>query len=559
MSEVAATDRSNYADEIRRMREDYQTQEAESAKRSRAEKKRQQQNHNAEIAKLKQQHEDQLKLIQERQKATLSDRDRSYQRDVEKLRDIYNDQLRLKSQDSHLMKNELNRTHKEEVDKLRQTSENQKEILKRNFTTVTDKQGEQINSIKQGAQEKIKNIVEEKAKTLAEKLEQDRTMIRKERDEKVSDLSQKNIESKNYYQAELESSKKQKQIETDRLRIRGESNLKTLGHQYEEMMKGRDEMLSEERRTMLNENLTLREKNQRDADEAIKTLRDNIEDRYNQHVRGIESELSRTKSDRIIDMVTQQRIQDLSRKHLVEDYEKRMSKLQALQQEQRLDTLEKNKTKVDQALRMNDGIIQSAHQRKKQEINLLKTQARDDRTGLENLMNNKVEHEKISADRRVDRILNSTRAQSQTEQKYFQNNLAQMRDSFSEKLQGQREMKIEELRDIQIRAEDKLREMDKKYQQKLDQTVRFYEGQIRDMKHHQKEETTALNKENEVKIKNLLKNQKEVQDSLVTKYENRMAQVYDNNQKEIDRVGKRYQEQLSALNQRLKWANRGKE
>lgn len=558
MSDVSASDRANYSDEIRRMREEYQSREAENSKKTRNEKKRLQQNHNAELEKLKRQHEEQLNILTERQKNSLTSRDEAYQRDVSKLRNIYNDQLRLKSENSKMMQDEVARTHRDEIEKLKQTSEQQKGILKQNFNTVTEKQGDEIENIRTESQERIKKIIEEKSQALSDKLEKDRSLIRKERDEKVSELNKAGLASKAYYQSELEKSKKQKQIETERVRIRGESNLKNLSHQYDSMMKGRDEMLNEERRVMLNETQALRNKHQQQADQAIVTLRDNIEDRYNKHVRGIESELSRTKSDRIVDMVTQQRIQNLSRKHIVEDYENRMAKLQQNQMESRQDVLDKNRVKVDQALRMNDGIIRESNQRKRQEINLLKTQARDDRSGLENLMNQSIEHEKITADRRIDRILNSTKVQSDTEKKYFQNNLASMKESFSEKLQGQRETNLEELRNIQTRAEAKLRDMDKRYQERLDQTVRFYESQIQELKDKQSQEKIATNKTNEVKFKNLMKNQKDVQDSLVTKYENRMSQIYENNQKEIDRIERRYQEQMNALNQRLKWANRGK-
>jgi hypothetical protein len=415
-----------------------------------------------------------------------------------------------------------------------------------------------MDHIRSESQEKVKSIIDEKSKALAHKLESEKNQVRKERDEKVAELAKKQNEMKSYYESELDRVKNQKETEIERLRSRGEMHLKNIEHQYDEMMKSRDEMLGEERRTMLNETQSLRQLHQKNADQALKMLKEDIEDRYNNHVRGIESQLARTQSDRTTDLITQQRIQNLSRKHLIEDYENRIAKLHQNLDEARQDTLEKNRIKVDQALKMNDGILQDTNQRKKQEINLLRTQARDDRASLESLMKNKIQHEKTSADRRVERLLRATQEQREAEQQYFKNNLSAMRESFSNKLQDQRELKIDELRNIQIRAEEKLKEMDKRYQQTLDQTVRFYESQIQDLKDKQKEEKLAMNKTNEAKIKNLIKNQKEVQDSLVTKYENKIQQISDYNQKEIDRIEKRYQEQLNALNQRLKWANRGK-
>lgn len=558
MSEVNARDRADYASEIRRMREAYQAQESEAAKRNKTQNKKQISNQNQEIERLKKLYETQIEELNQKQRETLTKRDQDHNSEIQKLRDLYSDQLRNKTDSNRINQQELRRTFETELQKNKNISEQQKNVLKNNFENSLNNYSEKVESIQSNSQEKIQNELQKRTEIMNKKIDQETRLVRQERDEKVNELYQKNNKNRDFFNKELNYINKQKETEITRLKSRFEENHKNQGLEYQAIADSRDFVLQEERKKLIEETNQKQIQNQEIADNALENLRATVEERYNNKVRSMESDLSRVKSDRVVDMVTQQRIQNLGRKQLVSDYEKRMELLNTQAKEGKEEVLGQSRKKIDKILKENGELIHSTNLRNRQENNLLKNQTKDDRTYLESFYKEKLDFEQSSADRRLDRLTHSMREQSESEKVFYDKNVNAMRESFIDKLQTQRETKIDELRGIQVRAEKKLKEMDKRYQDRADQTVRFYESQISSMKDEQASEKNKLANLYNQKVKDLQKSNKETQESLVTKYESRMAQTQDNHEKEIDRIERRYQEQMTSLNNRLKYANRGK-
>lgn len=553
MSSISSSDRARQTDEIRQAREEYQNSEAETARRNKAEKKRLQELHEQEIKRLRTEYDRQIDSMRNKHKDTLTARDQQHLEQMDKIKGLYLEQNRRRTEDAEVNRQAQKKAYQGEIDSLKKTTEQQKEVLTRNFRESMQERDEQFGEFQNRAQSTITKSIEERTQKLNEKHENELGAVIEDRDRKVADLSQQ--------KAELQAHSRREMKEKDRLHGREKTRLNdhfAKVHSAQEelhnsLFAGRDEMLRAERENTREQyNKALEDKLQK-MDAAHEQLRNQVDERMDSQIRSLSHELHKSKTDRVAETISNRRLRDLERKNIlnatherVEDLEKQKTQIVEVVNDQA-------RQKVDNVLRRADQIVSETNRNNRLKANLQDQQSRESRAQLEFELKNRVEQVQDRAETRLRRMQNITNDQVVEQQKYHEKNVDLLKTNYTETLAAQREAQMQVIQDVRMRAEQRLREQEVKATRKLEEAVANYEAKLEKMQEEHRQEKTRMNQIFEQRMAQREKGFKNDQESLAMKYEAKLAQSNEVRQKELERVERRHQEQMVSLANRVKY------
>ena len=278
--------------------------------------------------------------------------------------------------------------------------------------------------------------------------------------------------------------------------------------------------------------------------------------RQDSQVRNLSNELARSKTDRVVEMVANKRIRDLERDHLQEQQQQRINEMEK-ERSQMLDVANKRThDRISDVVHQNEKIIHDTNRSNRIKQDMQSQQTREDRARLQAEMRTRVSHEQDQTDKRVRRIMNVTSEETQAQQKYHEKSLDQLKNNYADTLSNQREVQMEMIQDIRLRAEERMRERDVKATKKLEETISNYEAKIQKIQEDHKTEKNRLVEMYEQRMTQREKGFKTEQETLAMKYENKLSQTDDLRQKEIDRLERRHKEQMADLSNRMRYLNK---
>lgn len=209
MSSVSASDRNRQTDELRNQREDYQNREAEQAKSQKKEIKRILARHDQEIQEIKDTFQKQMTTLKDRSNKALTEKDVDNQAKIDKLRAMYTESLRKKTQESDSRRDAELQTLKTQIEKNNEISEQQKDILRRNFSDSIAERDRQMEDTMTRSRDEMKEAIGENAEKLGKRHRSELEAVTYDRDKRLSQADRDISETKSSYENRLKDMERQ--------------------------------------------------------------------------------------------------------------------------------------------------------------------------------------------------------------------------------------------------------------------------------------------------------------------------------------------------------------
>jgi hypothetical protein len=556
MSSVSRADREHHTDEIRQIREENRNREAEAAKRSRAEKKRQQENHDQEVAQLKKNFAQQLDTIRNRHRETLTERDQQYQREIEKVRKMFSEQNRNLTKEKENLRKNLEQTYQAEINRERQTAAQQKDLLKKNFDQTIRDQSEQFANFQENSVQEMKQALDQKTNKLRDRFEKEQELGRLERESKVLALQKEKDEIKKSLGREIRDLRR---INLSNQRISHDQMLaqaRSKDEIHQRTVAERDQMLKQTIDSLREKNLKAIGEKAEEFDAVREQLKDTVHDRFQAQLRALKAELDRSKNDRTTDMVTNQRLRNLEKAALINEYENRLRELEDRKNQLKAVLVENNNQRIQESNRRNEKLLEENNRKNRLEKNMISQQAREGMSQLELEKERMVIHEKDVSEKRIRQIVKTTQDEQKANAEYFENQIEKLKSQYAENLAKQREWALENLAEVRLNAQKKLQEIESRAAKRQEELVMNYQDKIEQLERNFAQEKKMMAQQFEARLKQRDRAFADEKNSLIMKYEGRITKQQEERQKELDRINQRHQSEMKDLAARLKYLNK---
>ncbi|GIL17502.1 MAG: hypothetical protein BroJett040_12530 [Oligoflexia bacterium] len=550
MSSVTAKERSSQTDDIRRIREEYEKKEADSTKRKNKELRTQSERYQKDIDTLEQRHDQELSDLRNKHSELISQRDEKHQNDIKEMREVYVNTLARKSEESQRAREEMQNTYRSDVDKQKQIAEQQKQLLAKGYEQSTNERERTFNHFVDNANKEVKKTIEDRTDKLKRRHQDEMTALQKDRDMRVGNLERVLDETKKTYKRDTVE---RKLNEMDQARAKDEhwkNVLNTEQHSHSKILEDQEKSLAAHKKWLGQDYREKIEQKQRDMDESNDNFRVKVMENIDKRVRAAKADKEQARNDRLIDMMTNRRIHNLEKEHLIKQHQDRVEALEKERGEIYSEANDHADKKIQEILHRNERLIQDVNRSNKIKQNVLVTQSKEDRDFMKFNHQNQLDQLSQSSEGRVKKIVKITDENQRVQQKYHENNLESLKNKYMENLQNQREVALEQLKDLYLRMEKRLKDTESTLQKKYDSMTEFYEGKIAQMEEKQQAEKQDIIKEYEIRSKNREKEVKMQTDSLEMKYQNKLAQVEEAQRKELERQERRHADQLQTVTNR---------
>jgi hypothetical protein len=547
MSSVSTSDRANQTDEIRRIREEYEGKESETIKKKNKEIKSLSQKHDAEIDKLKDDYAGQVDTLRSKQTENIDERDRRHNDEISKIRDLYLGNLRKKSEDEMRDRDIEKQTFHSDLAKEKSISEQQRGVIERDYKGALTKKEKLSAEREEKTKLALQEGIRDRTDKLNDKHKAELESLSEGRDREVMGL-RNTLENVKVSSAEQQDTEERShRADTDRRENAFETAYRNQEHNNSEMIGMRDNMLKEEK-------VHLNAKMGRKIDEETEkmtALRDSyksdMDGRVGDLIRSANSEAAQARNDRVIDSVTTKRIGDLERGHLMTAYQEREDGLHRERDQIYTVVNEQGRKRVNDVIDRTDKMMADTGRRNRTEQDIERMRAQEALNQSELIRHDQLENANNRADQRVKKVVTTSNQAFADETKQHKENIDELRHTYSDNLQGQREAQLESLNSVYSRMDQKLRDLEAHLMKKHDDAVEFYESKIDDIVTQNKKDVQRMNQNFESRMNQQDKAAKMEQDSVAQKYEQKLAVQDDVHQKDLNRLEKRHQEQLQTV------------
>ena len=556
MSSVSKTNRSRNTDEVRDLREHYQTRESDAAKKKAKELAALRKKHNEEVKALTEQFDKRVADIREKSSETMSERDSENQEQVEQIRKLYMDQARRKAEQAESEKKDTRRTYESQIEKDKAITQLQKDVMERNFRDSLAEKDRQLADTSQRGIENLRDQLEERTGKIRSKFERDSELSRQNQDEQMLDLSNDNLELKSRTRNEIADMKRRHAYEKDQMernffRTRSQEN-----RNYSKLLDDKNSDLKAERERMAEQLGNKMADKKRNIEEANQKFREEVTDRVDGELRQARYEVDELKKSRHADRTQDRRMRDMERRNLQDTYEARYKDLEG-QRNNIYDVVNaKAQERMGREHERNEKMMANQYRDFKTQISLKTTQAQEDRSQMLQQHDNEVEYLTNRADKRLRQVRKNERANLETQTRYFQANVGQLKEDYANRLLEMRERQMQEVQALNQRLDSKFRKATSDLGKQLEETKTENDLLVQEMRGRHQEEVLRLGKIHEQRAKDREKAVRIEQKSIENKYESRLAQQESIHRAEMERIEKRHQEQMAGLANRMNALNR---
>lgn len=547
MSSIDASERRSSTDEIRRIREEYEQKAAENAKRKNKEIKAQSKNHQQELAELRDTYESQLQEVREKQGKALSQRDQKHQADVEQLRRMYLDSITRKTEDNQLTKKAMTDTFEQELGTTKRVHDEQKRNLQESFKKSVGERDQALTNTLERSREEMRTAIEQRADKLRQAHAREMQSVQADRNRQVTQADSDVRRILDATKSEVRDLKAEKEAQIRDRENRNVSNLRFAEDKFQKIADLQNMELQQQSKRLNQDSAQRLRATQDQMQENNNQLREQVNSRIDNQLRAAEADARQAKQDQVLQAIASQRIRNLEREDLVGSYEDRFKSLEKNRLESHQAGQAEARRKIEEAVRMNEKLVREASRDARVKQNVIVQQNREARAGMEAMFTGQIDELKERSDKRVRNIVADANATQATQAKAFDENLEMMRARYLDNLQAQREAQLEQLKDMQIRMEKRMRETEAGLHKKVENINRHFEGEIAKLEDSKRDLQRSLERENATRLRNRDKAAKMEQESLTMKYESRLGQLQELQRQELERQEKRHQEQMASL------------
>ncbi len=552
MSSVSNSDRANYDERVRDMKEDYEQREAENAKRRARDLKRIQQKHDEEVAAVREDFDRRLADIRSRSKEGFSEQEMDHQKKIEEVRELYKEQLRKKAEENEFnirewrKATEGEKAHKSRADQNREQhymEQHQKELAKKDevFSRAKNQYDESLDETVSDNRRKLLTAHEREIQALNKSWQNDkeRAELDKEEMRKAygSTIGQKEQELR--YKDAYWNNRFQ--------------DLATKEAAQEEGGETQSQLLQSENARIQKRFREALDKRSEQMGDTEGYLRNSLEERVNSQVRSKQSEIERLKGKLNNTITTDRRLREVERRNLINDYEEKLKMLGKNNEENKEVLMELSQDRIEKALEKKESASRLVDRDHRERMAHMRTEFRDGLDAIEQHRNHEVERVKGQADRQVEIFQNKAANETKMLNQFQYDSLESLKDNYSERLTQEREFNASRFSKMNRDIQEKFKNSEEKFTRRLDNTVRDYEARLENMRYNHQKDMQSLKQEYDRRLKAKDKGTDLEKDTLVTKYEQKIAQLNDQHDQNLERVRDRHREDVTNLTKRVSY------
>lgn len=548
---VNATERRGYDERIRQTREESEEKEADLVARQRAEMKRLEKRHQDEIRKITESYQNQLEEAQGRNRETLSERDVKHRKDVDDMKDMYLSQLRKKMEENAVQRRELETSYKNQLDKQKQVSDVKFNHSSNLHEAEMDKRDQELADAIQKAREGMREGIEHNRDGLNDAHEKERRLLVQGRDEALMAKDKEKKEIQKGLRNELAAQKRRNRDNDEMWREKYASTVRDLNENYGENIESHRQLLREAVDDIHGRYQDKLDQKRDELERGSEQFKEDVADRQNTQIRSRDNKIQDLKSKLNLQKVDDARRRGIENRNLTRAYEARYGDLEKQKTEASEAWRELADHRVDTMREKNLDLNRRSERIHRSETAIANARNREDRRAVTELHKDQMETLKNSTDKRIVSIQKTAQQNNKDMADYFDASLDTMKERYAEKVDEQRESHIDEQGKTASVFTGKYREMESKYQKRLEQLAGKYEDKITQLKENQKKEKKMLVDGYESKLAEGRRSQKFEKEAVEQKYESKLALIDEKHQDEVDRINKKHEEDMKNVALRM--------
>jgi len=547
MSSVGASDRKSSDDRIRKTREEYETKEAENQRKQKAEMELLNRKHHEELSRLSDDFDRQIDELKNQFRSSMSERDQNNTRKVDEVRNIYREQLRKKTEENEGDRREMRKVSTGALEKQKTIAEMQKENLIENHRDELTESQNKFQEMTKRTREEMKGSLNHHDKVLKQSHEKELGATIKDRDFQVSNKDRDNKELRKAYEAKLTAERRQKESEVARWNQKYKDNVVNNNEEKSDTMKTQGMILKGELGELNRKYDNAINKKYEQLDGVTEELRETVNDRLNGQVRSKQSQIDRLNSKLNHQMINDERLRNIERRDLESKYVAQMDLLEK-QKEGTVDQMKEiNKKRIGKVISDTDKTLRTTYREQKGDKELMTQRNRQDRELLLQQHKDNVNLISDTAEGRVRKITKIARQNQDSYANYYDRSLDQMKDTFSDRVEAQREKSTDDMLRMNRALGDRFHGIEKNHQLKLEAVTNTFDAKVSQMKEAHEKELKRIENYYSQRLANRDKETKQQAGSLEMKYEAKIAQMNETHQDQLDRMNRRHQEDMQNL------------
>jgi hypothetical protein len=550
MSSISSSERASADERVRRIRDEYETKEANSEKRREDELERVNDQHRKELDEVKDVFNRQIDDMREKGKERLNAKDVENRQEIEEIRQFYRDSMRKKSEESNTDKDQIRNSYEGMLKKDKQIAEAQRQNLL----------GQLNNEIEKRDRRYVQDLNENRAEA-RELIAKNNLKNQVSHDRELNSIVEGHQNEISRRDLDAQRLKRAHDIELRSEGLRNESKVNAANSKYDSAVRNFQELNQqnlESQNRLLNEaRLDIRDKydnalrkKQDQIDTTLEEIKKEVDSRVDNQVHAREYEIARLKNQNSNDKRSNERLKDLEIKALRRDFQNRVQDLESQKNELKENMVETNKERIDRLNQEHHDRTAKTIRDYKEELSFINARNKEDRIAKEQIQKETIDHAITQADQRVKAINQISNKSISKARDQYDFALENAKDNFMDRLATQREDHFVERANNLAEMRERVRVMQGQHDRKIKELANGYQEQTEALKEEQMRQMDGLHEFYKKRIEELNRGHKTEIASTEAKYENKIAQMNETHQAEIDRMRERHKEDFKNFSQR---------
>ncbi len=489
-------------------RENAKKQEAELKKKQAAEINKLQKAHGEKIRELQKNHEAQLEAVRVRGQESLSEKDKKYQNDIEKIKNAHTQQTKSTAQNYDRQIRQMQDDREGEGNKIKQIHESQMESLSKNYKRDMDKKDETFTKAVDDMRSKQSEALSDQKERLESRYQKDSNILRDAQDKKINQLSNQLQNVREQKNAEIKSLKVQNFADREKLEA-DKLSLLTQERKTQEMHK--DHM-----RDQYGKNLDeMREKYGRYNSDSragraleLENMKTMAEQKNNQQVNALERRIREMRAGQENENFVRQKTHNEEKKAYLNATKEALEKAE-LQRSQVYDAAnERTKSEINSITNRNAEILDRQgkyYQSRIGEMEIKYDESIDNQVKTLEVENRQ---DKQKAEMRQAKLSYLMNKEKNDMENYYKEILNEKDRAHKDSMVEQRMNMLKERNEAVNKLENRIREIDAKNTEKMNQLIMRYEREVNLMKDEHKAEKKRMTDNFNIRFDELNKNHK---------------------------------------------------
>jgi hypothetical protein len=551
MSSISSSDRSRSTEEARNNREEYQKREAEQAKKHKKEIRKLTQQFETKVQELKDHFGKQVDSMKEKSAENFGRRDEKYNQDIENIRNMYTETLRKKAEDSEARQKSGEGVVDAEIKKERIINEQQKKLTRNQYESAVKQQERKFAEFAEDMRKSNRSNLQKQWQKLNEKHDKELRSIADDRDKRIASLTSEKDESVKALDTQLRDQKRSADKKLDQVNKNWMVTYVSSQSENDAIVTARDQMLQSEKINLKRKYAEQLANKLKQMDGFQEKLKEQSVNYMEKRIRSAELKEKQARHEYDTNQVKARRLTDLELNNIRRAYNERFKDLNRQKEDISLVVNEKARGRINDVLDRSEKLFSDQTRRHKLDQNILLTRNLQDRNQLVSNYEGEIEFLKNKTEDRIDKMLTNSTQQQVRQEKLYKKDVDNLKNIHAERLMDQRVAQIDMIKDQYLRMEKKLRDQEKKNEERFNYTVAEHTSQVQALHDDYKTQLRRQEEGFQKKIEARDKATSQDYEAQEMKFKNRMAQLKEAHDQDLARIEKKHQQQMTALASRI--------